>query len=177
MDLTIQYPWFRRSLTSFYPSRLFDQFFGEGPFDYDLFPIFSSTVSPYYRLPAFRNFLDSGISEVRSEKDRFIIYLNIKHFSPEELNVKIVDDFVEIHGKHAERQEEQGRVSREFRRIYHLPSNLDLASMTCSLSNDGLLTLCCPKIRTGDDLNQQDRPIPVIYEEKLGNQPEVRADP
>ncbi|XP_041067802.1 alpha-crystallin A chain [Carcharodon carcharias] len=177
MDLAIQYPWFRRSLTSFYPSRLFDQFFGEGPFDYDLFPIFSSTISPYYRLPVFRNFLDSGISEVRSERDRFMINLNVKHFLPEELSVKIVDDFVEIHGKHTERQEDQGRVSREFRRIYHLPSNSDQANVTCSLSNDGLLTLCCPKIRTGDDSNQQDRPIPVTREEKLGSQPEIRADP
>ncbi|XP_038657138.1 alpha-crystallin A chain [Scyliorhinus canicula] len=104
MDLAIQYPWFRRSLTSFYSNRLFDQLFGEGPFDYDLFPILSSTISPYYRLPAFRNVLDSGISEVRSERDRFMIILNIKHFSPEELSVKIVDDFVEIHGKHTERQ-------------------------------------------------------------------------
>ncbi|XP_072441918.1 alpha-crystallin A chain [Chiloscyllium punctatum] len=177
MDLAIQYPWFRRPLASFYPSRLFDQFFGESPFDYDLFPIFSSTISPYYRLPVFRNFLDSGISEVRSEKDRFMINLNVKHFLPEELTVKLVDDFVEIHGKHIERQEDQGRVSREFCRIYRLPGNLDQTAISCSLSADGLLTLCCPKVRTGDDSNQQDRPIPVTRDEKFGNQPEIKADP
>lgn len=33
-----------------------------------------------------------------------MVYLDTKHFSPEELNVKVVDDYVEIHGKHAERQ-------------------------------------------------------------------------
>ncbi|XP_048397057.1 alpha-crystallin A chain isoform X2 [Stegostoma tigrinum] len=115
--------------------------------------------------------------EVRSEKDRFMINLNVKHFLPEELTVKLVDDFVEIHGKHTERQEDQGRVSREFRRIYHLPSNLDQAAISCSLSTDGLLTLCCPKVRTSDDLNQQDRPIPVTRDEKFGNQSELKADP
>uniref|UniRef100_UPI00398E4B0D alpha-crystallin A chain n=1 Tax=Pristiophorus japonicus TaxID=55135 RepID=UPI00398E4B0D len=177
MDLAIQYPWFRRSLGSYYPSRLFDQFFGEGHFDYDLFPFFSSAMSPYYRQSVFRTFLDSGISEVRSEKDRFMINLNVKHFSPEELSVKVVDDYVEIHGKHTERQEDQGRVSREFHRTYRLPSNLDQSAITCSLSNEGLLTLCCPKIRSGDDSNWQDRPIPVSREEKQETQPEIRADP
>lgn len=68
MDIAIQHPWFRRALGSVYPARLFDQFFGEGMFDYDLFPYTASTISPYYRQSVFRNFLDSsnsGISEVR----------------------------------------------------------------------------------------------------------------
>jgi hypothetical protein len=65
MDITIQHPWFKRALGPFYPSRLFDQFFGEGLFEYDLLPFLSSTISPYYRQSLFRTVLDSGISEVR----------------------------------------------------------------------------------------------------------------
>lgn len=67
MDISIQHPWFRRALGSAYPTRLFDQFFGEGMFDYDLFPYTASTISPYYRQSLFRSFFDfsnSGISEV-----------------------------------------------------------------------------------------------------------------
>lgn len=64
MDITIQHPWFKRALGPFYPSRLFDQFFGEGLFEYDLLPFLSSTISPYYRQSLFRTVLDSGISEV-----------------------------------------------------------------------------------------------------------------
>ena len=44
------------------------------------------------------------LSQVRSERDRFSIYLDVKHFCPEELNVKVCDDYVEICGKHGERQ-------------------------------------------------------------------------
>lgn len=65
MDIAIQHPWFKRTLGPFYPSRLFDQFFGEGLFEYDLLPFLSSTISPYYRQSLFRTVLDSGISEVR----------------------------------------------------------------------------------------------------------------
>lgn len=64
MDIAIQHPWFKRALGPFYPSRLFDQFFGEGLFEYDLLPFLSSTISPYYRQSLFRTVLDSGISEV-----------------------------------------------------------------------------------------------------------------
>lgn len=67
MDIAIQHPWFRRALGSIYPARVFDQFFGEGMFDYDFFPYTTSTISPYYRQSLFRSFLDSsnsGTSEV-----------------------------------------------------------------------------------------------------------------
>lgn len=66
MDIAIQHPWLRRALGPFLPSRLFDQFFGEGLLECDLLPFLSSTVSPYYRQSLFRTALDSGISEVRA---------------------------------------------------------------------------------------------------------------
>ncbi|XP_030636478.1 alpha-crystallin A chain [Chanos chanos] len=173
MDIAIQHPWFRRALGSLYPTRLFDQFFGDGLFDYDMYPYASSTISPFYRHSFFRNFLDfsnSGISEVRSDRDRFTIYLDVKHFSPEELNVKVADDYVEIHGKHGERQDDHGYISREFHRRYRLPANLDQSGITCTLSVDGLLTLCCP--RTGNtETNRGDRNIPITREEKTGSAP------
>ena len=43
---------------------------------------------------------------MRSDRDKFTIYLDVKHFSPEDLSVKVTDDYVEIQGKHGERQVE-----------------------------------------------------------------------
>ncbi|TRY59032.1 hypothetical protein DNTS_006166 [Danionella cerebrum] len=166
MDIAIQHPWFRRTMG--FPARLFDQFFGEGLFDYDLFPFTASTISPYYRHSLFRNFLDtssSGISEVRSDRDKFTVYLDVKHFSPDELNVKVTDDYVEIQGKHGERQDDHGYISREFHRRYRLPTNVDQSAITCTLSTDGLLTLCGPK-NSGLDAVRGDRAIPVTREDK-----------
>ncbi|XP_074088193.1 alpha-crystallin A chain isoform X1 [Macrotis lagotis] len=166
MDITIQHPWFKRALGSLYPSRLFDQFFGEGLFEYDLLPFLSSTISPYYRQSLFRTVLESGISEVRSDRDKFVIFLDVKHFSPEDLTVKVLDDFVEIHGKHSERQDDHGYISREFHRRYRLPSNVDQASISCSLSADGMLTFSGPKSHANMDSSHSDRSIPVSREEK-----------
>lgn len=41
---------------------------------------------------------------MRMEKDRFSVNLDVKHFSPEELKVKVLGDVIEVHGKHEERQ-------------------------------------------------------------------------
>ena len=41
---------------------------------------------------------------MKMEKDRFTINLDVKHFVPEELAVKIVGDYIEVHAKHEDRQ-------------------------------------------------------------------------
>nr|3N3E_A Chain A, Alpha A crystallin [Danio rerio]3N3E_B Chain B, Alpha A crystallin [Danio rerio] len=106
-----------------------------------------------------------GVSEVRSDREKFTVYLDVKHFSPDELSVKVTDDYVEIQGKHGERQDDHGYISREFHRRYRLPSNVDQSAITCTLSADGLLTLCGPKT-SGIDAGRGDRTIPVTREDK-----------
>lgn len=46
---------------------------------------------------------------MRVEKDRYVIYLNVKHFSPDELCVNVSDEFITIRAKHEERQVRETR--------------------------------------------------------------------
>ncbi|XP_038635547.1 crystallin, alpha B, b [Scyliorhinus canicula] len=168
MDIAVQTPWLRRSLmsNSLFPSRIYDQHFGEH-FDGDLFPNFSSVVSPFYwRMPSpmFRlpSWVQSGLSELRLDKDKFTIHLDVKHFTPEELRVKILGDFVEIQALHEERQDEHGYVSREFHRKYKVPAGVDPTLITCSLSADGILTISGPR-KVAD---VPERSVPISREEK-----------
>ncbi|XP_056409304.1 alpha-crystallin A chain isoform X2 [Hyla sarda] len=108
---------------------------------------------------------------VRSDRERFVINLDVKHFSPEDLTVKIMDDFVEIHGKHNERQDDHGFISREFHRRYRLPQNVDHSSVSCSLSGDGILTFSGPKLLSNLDSSHSERPIPVSRDEKPTSAP------
>lgn len=63
---------------------------------------------PYPLIPGAGGPLQSSTRgfglQVRSDRDKFVIFLDVKHFSPEDLTVKVLEDFVEIHGKHNERQ-------------------------------------------------------------------------
>ncbi|XP_061082820.1 alpha-crystallin A chain-like [Conger conger] len=174
MDITIQHPWFRRPLGSSYSPRLFDQYFGEGMFEYDFPSYATTTISPYYRHSLFRNLLESsnsGTSEVRSDRDKFTVYLDVKHFSPDEISVKVVDDYIEIQGKHGERQDDHGFVAREFLRRYRLPTSVDQSGVTSTLSSNGTLTICGPKATSGPEGTRGDRSIPVLRDEKTSSAP------
>lgn len=46
----------------------------------------------------------------------------MKHFSPEDLTVKVLEDFVEIHGKHNERQVSPGALLPRTHLLGALPS-------------------------------------------------------
>lgn len=50
-------------------------------------------------------FLKAVLSmQMRVEKDRYIIYVDVKHFSPDELSVNVSDDFITVHARHEDRQ-------------------------------------------------------------------------
>ncbi|KAM4652787.1 LOW QUALITY PROTEIN: alpha-crystallin B chain [Discoglossus pictus] len=165
MDVSIQHPWFRRHFYSFFgPGRLFEQSFGDHIQESDLFPT-SAMMSPFYfRYPFFKlsSWVDGGLSEMRLEKDRFCVNIDVKHFSPEDLKVRVLGDCIEIQGKHEERQDEHGYVSRDFQRRYKIPGDIDPLSITSSLSPDGVLTVTGPR-KLAD---VPERSIPITREEK-----------
>lgn len=63
MDVTIQYPWFRRPyFPGYFPGRIYEQYFGEHIPDGDLLSPF---LSMFYNRPFYmRGWTDSGYSEV-----------------------------------------------------------------------------------------------------------------
>ncbi|KFO99795.1 alpha-crystallin B chain isoform X1 [Calypte anna] len=161
MDITIHNPLVRRPLLSWLsPSRIFDQIFGEHLQESELLPASPFLMrSPLLRLPSW---LETGLSEMRLEKDKFSVNLDVKHFSPEELKVKVLGDMIEIHGKHEERQDEHGFIAREFNRKYRIPDDVDPLTITSSLSLDGVLTVTAPRKQS----EVSERSIPITREEK-----------
>ncbi|XP_062844673.1 crystallin, alpha B, b [Trichomycterus rosablanca] len=164
MDIAIQLPWFRRSFwPSFFPSRIFDQHFGEHVSESDVLaphPSLYSSRPSFFRWPSW---VESGLSEMKMEKDKFTINLDVKHFTPEELKVKISGDYIKVHAKHEDRQDDHGFVSREFVRKYRLPSGVDPASVTSSLSSDGVLTVTAPR-KVSD---APERTIHISHDDKI----------
>ncbi|KAL7838125.1 hypothetical protein AOLI_G00265290 [Acnodon oligacanthus] len=85
--------------------------------------------------------LSTGMSEIKQTSDGWKVSLDVNHFAPEELTVKTKDGVVEIIGKHEERRDEHGFVSRSFTRKYTLPPGADAEKITSSLSPEGVLTV------------------------------------
>ncbi|XP_051847844.1 heat shock protein beta-1 [Antechinus flavipes] len=106
--------------------------------------------------------LSRGISEIQHTADRWRVTLDVNHFAPEELTVKTKDGVVEITGKHEERQDEHGFISRCFTRKYTLPPGVDATSVVSSLSPDGTLSVEAPLPKPA--IQSAEVTIPVTFE-------------
>jgi len=107
-------------------------------------PVMASTG---YRRPWQMNRSKSGEKRGRNQliptvgKDGFQVSMDVEHFAPNEISVKTVDNTVIIEGKHEEREDDHGSISRQFIRKYTLPKGFDPNDVVSSLSSDGILTV------------------------------------
>ncbi|KAL8181723.1 UNVERIFIED_CONTAM: hypothetical protein K2H54_023495 [Gekko kuhli] len=62
----------------------------------------------------------------------------------EEMNVKVVGDYAEVHAKHEEPPDKHGYISQEFHRRYVIPKGTDPASVTLALSPDRVFSITAP---------------------------------
>jgi crystallin alpha B len=129
------------------PLNLFDQHFGLGLLNDDLYqPLVSPVMlgSGYYRPWRHLSRQQSGTSSLQSDKSGFKVSLDVQQFQPDEVSVKNVDGGVVVEGKHEEKQDAHGYISRHFVRRYVLPENVDADKIECKLSSDGVLTITAP---------------------------------
>ncbi|XP_020785872.1 heat shock protein beta-1 [Boleophthalmus pectinirostris] len=105
--------------------------------------------------------MSSGMSEIKQTQDNWKVSLDVNHFSPEELVVKTKDGVVEISGKHEERKDEHGFVSRSFTRKYTLPPSANVEKVTSSLSPEGVLTVEAPLARPALECSETTIPVTV----------------
>ncbi|XP_015108568.1 protein lethal(2)essential for life [Diachasma alloeum] len=155
------------------PHRLHDQHFGRvlnaDDFLHDpISPLDSSLLilrAPRRRLHHFHPYektiarKSGGASVVQADKDKFQVNLDVQQFAPEEINVKVVGRNVVIEGKHEEKQDEHGFISRQFTRKYLVPEQCEIDELQSHLSSDGVLTITAPKKKALEDKNERTIPI------------------
>ncbi|KAM9331656.1 heat shock protein beta-1 [Pholidichthys leucotaenia] len=170
-------------------SRIFDQAFGmptlfpdPGTFPTTHWPGYMrpSVLAPEMMLPhspmayhspamaqqarALARQMSSGVSEIKQTQENWKVSLDVNHFSPEELVVKTKDGVVEISGKHEERKDEHGFISRSFTRKYTLPPTADVEKVMSALSPEGVLTVEAPLLKPAIEFSE--KTIPVNVESK-----------
>jgi len=134
-------------------------------------PMMAPTMPVSYGRALSRQ-LSSGMSEIKQTQESWKVSLDVNHFSPEELVVKTKDGVVEITGKHEERKDEHGFVSRCFTRKYTLPPNTDVEKVVSALSPEGVLTVEAPFNKAA--IKASETPIPV--NNKMVKSPEMHEE-
>lgn len=87
----------------------------------------------------------AGVSELRLSEGKFQAFLDVSHFTPDEVTVRTVDNLLEVSARHPQRLDRHGFVSREFCRTYVLPADVDPWRLRAALSHDGVLHLEAPR--------------------------------
>ncbi|CAG0894971.1 unnamed protein product [Cyprideis torosa] len=87
----------------------------------------------------------SSGARVTNKSDKFQVCMDVRGFQPNELKVKVHDKVITVEGKHEEREDEHGFITREFKRRYVIPDGVVTEQVTSSISQDGILTINAPK--------------------------------
>ncbi|XP_068626933.1 protein lethal(2)essential for life-like [Battus philenor] len=115
-------------------------------------------------------------TKISADNEKFQVNVDVQHFSPEEVNVKVLDGHLVIEGKHEEKRDEHGYISRQFVRRYALPKGCLPDTVQSSLSSDGVLTVTAPKVLPMPSIGE--RIVPIIptgpIKKQLGS-PEMEA--
>ncbi|XP_045507551.1 protein lethal(2)essential for life-like [Colias croceus] len=162
------------------PSRLLDQDFGLALTPDDMLTAVAAPLvsrdyfRPWRQLAAAAR--DVG-SSIKADKDKFQVNLDVQHFSPEEISVKTTDGYIIVEGKHEEKKDEHGYISRQFVRRYALPDGCKADAVESRLSSDGVLTVTAPRQPT---ISKNERSVPIQHtgpvkkEIKDANQQEIK---
>lgn len=111
-------------------------------------------IRPWRNLSALNR--DIG-SSIKTDIDKFQVNLDVQHFAPEEISVKTVDGYIVVEGKHEEKEDEHGFISRQFKRRYALPEDCNPETVVSKLSSDGVLTVSAPR----ESSQKGERVIPI----------------
>jgi len=84
-------------------------------------------------------------SNVTCDKEKFEARVDCHNFLPEEVTVRHRDRDVIIEGRHEERPDEHGHITRSFTRRYRLPEDCNVDHVRCDLSSDGILVINVPR--------------------------------
>ncbi|XP_016408998.1 heat shock protein beta-1-like [Sinocyclocheilus rhinocerous] len=88
--------------------------------------------------------VSESLYEQMKGQQNWKVCLDVSPFSPEEINIKTKEGYLEIMGNREERQENHRLISRSFTRKYKLPADLDLKQINSMLSPDGILSVEAP---------------------------------
>ncbi|XP_063586539.1 uncharacterized protein LOC134764004 [Penaeus indicus] len=115
----------------------------------DFLSLSHSDILNRYRQLRSRNLREeTQVSIVTSDNTSYKIVLDVQDFMNRDLKVKVVGETkVVVEGRVAKREEGSSSVSScSFRRCFSLPEYIDMATITCIMSSDGILTIIASKM-------------------------------
>ncbi|XP_041844218.1 heat shock protein beta-6 isoform X2 [Melanotaenia boesemani] len=116
-----------------------------------LIPRLNGTYGHYSWSPLLIPETDNASStEVHCDENGFTVQVDVKHFNPKDLLVKVIGEFVEVQGKHEEKKDGPGFTTRQFNRRYRIPKGVDTMALESAVSPEGILIISAPMLKSAN---------------------------
>ncbi|XP_061531808.1 heat shock protein beta-6 [Phycodurus eques] len=90
----------------------------------------------------------TSVAEATCDDSGFTVQVDVKHFNPKDLLVKVIGDFVEVQGRHEEKKKDSpGMTTWQFNRRYRIPKGVDTMALESAVSPDGILIISAPMLQ------------------------------
>jgi HSP20 family molecular chaperone IbpA len=99
---------------------------------------------------------------IHSDENTFKILVDVKHFAPSELSVQTTDHCVTVEGKHGDKTDEHGSLSRHFSVKYDLPASVKADNLKCGLTSYGVLEISAPKSKSINMEAEIEKKLPIV---------------
>ncbi|XP_061675437.1 heat shock protein beta-6 [Syngnathoides biaculeatus] len=97
----------------------------------------------------------AGVAEASCDDGGFTVQVDVKHFNPKDLLVKVIGDFVEVQGRHEEKKKDSpGMTTRQFNRRYRIPKGVNAMALESAVSPDGILIISAPMLHEHTSTSQ-----------------------
>ncbi|XP_038149341.1 heat shock protein beta-1 [Cyprinodon tularosa] len=123
--------------------------------------------------PLFVPYISEDMLPSSQKITKWRVSMDVSHFFPSEISISIQDGFLEVGGKHEEKPDELGFISRCFTRKYRLPAEVDVTKLVSSLSVGGLLTVEAP---LPDTFAPASINIPIKVDNERAGEPKTKQE-
>ncbi|CAJ0582609.1 unnamed protein product, partial [Mesorhabditis spiculigera] len=103
--------------------------------------------------------LEDRDDHVLNNNEKFMVSLAVGNFLPEDLKISLVGRRLTIEGRHDDRTDDHGMVSRSFKRSYLVPKDCDIDALKSHLADSGRLCITAPKLHLEETASSRSIPI------------------
>ncbi|XP_050669805.1 protein lethal(2)essential for life-like [Leptidea sinapis] len=116
--------------------------------------------------------------QIISDSEKYMVRLNVRHFKPEELKIKVKNRYMIVEGKHKDKEDDKRFIGNHFMQRFVLSPGVKQEEIKAVLNEKGILSISAPKHELPPPPPEIEVPIEVIKPEhnkeveKLGNKPQ-----
>ncbi|XP_053618286.1 alpha-crystallin B chain-like [Plodia interpunctella] len=106
---------------------------------------------------------DEGLEllQIQSDDKKYEVNLNVRKFKPDELKVKVKNQYILVEGKHKEIYAQRPILTNHFMQRFALPAGSKPEEVTAVLNERGILSVFAPKHKLPPPPPERDVPIEV----------------